>query len=681
VPLADRFLNRELSWLDFDRRVLELAADPGVPLLERVKLCGIASSNLDEFFAVRMAGTREQVESRVERPSPDGRTARQTLAEARRRVLALQADQDALWLDVLRPALAAEGIRIVSVAECTPRERRALTKRFDREIAPLLTPIAVGSAAPFPYVSSFALNIAAIVIDAATGERRFVRVNVPDGVPRFVGVGSRGTRVLVEDLVVHFLDDVLGGTVEALTVFRVTRDADFALSDDADDLLEAVELQLAQRRFGAVVRLEVGHDAPPDVLDVLTRELQVAPDQVYRRRSPLGLDALLGLASVDRPELRDSSWRPVTRRPFITRSPNSLLTRIRRRDLLVHHPYDAFKTSVEAFVASARDPKVAMLKGTVYRTGDPSRTLSSLVKAAEEGKQAVCLVELTARFDERRNIEWSRALERAGVDVVFGVPHLKVHAKLTLLGRRERGAIRRYVHIGTGNYHAIHATSYEDLGLLTANEEIAADVADVFNAVTGLATPGAFRKLLVGPWFLRDGILHEIEGVARAARMGETARIRIKVNALGDPEIIDALYAASSAGATVEIMTRGICTLRPGVPGLSERITVRSVLGRFLEHSRIFSFQAGEQASTWIGSADLMPRNLDRRVEVLAPIEDSRLRADLGFVLKALLADTRFSWELDSDGVWHRTEPAKGAKPVSAQETLMARAAKRAKTR
>jgi len=291
-----------LSWLDFDGRVLELAADPGVPLLERVKLCGIVSSNLDEFFAVRMAGTREQVESRVERQSPDGRTARQTLEQARKRALALQADQDALWLDVLRPALAAEGIRIAPVEECTPREKRALTKRFDREIAPLLTPIAVGSAAPFPYVSSLALNIAAIVVDAATSERRFVRVNVPDGVPRFVGVGSRGTRVLVEDLIVHFLDDVVGGTVEALTVFRVTRDADFALSDDADDLLEAVELQLAQRRFGAVVRLEVGDDASPDVLDRLTRELQISSDQVYRRRSPLGLDALLGLASVDRPE-------------------------------------------------------------------------------------------------------------------------------------------------------------------------------------------------------------------------------------------------------------------------------------------------------------------------------------------------------------------------------------------
>jgi polyphosphate kinase len=661
--------------------VLELAADPGVPLLERVKLCGIFSSNLDEFFAVRMAGTREQVESRVERRSPDGRTARQTLEEARKRVLALHADQDALWLDVLQPALAAERIRIVPVDDCTPRELRALTKRFEREIAPLLTPIAVGSAAPFPYVPSLALNIGAIVVDAVSGERHFVRVNVPDGLPRFVGVGSRGTRVLLEDAIVHFLDGVLGGEIQALTLFRVTRDADFALSDDADDLLEALELQLAQRRFGAVVRLEVGAEAPAEVLDVLTRELQITPDHVYPRRSPLGLDALVGLASVDRPELKDSSWRPVTRRPFLNRSPTNLLTRIRRRDLLVHHPYDAFKTSVEAFAAAARDPKVAMLKGTVYRTGDPSRTLSSLIKAAEEGKQAVCLVELKARFDERRNIEWSRSLERAGVDVVFGVPHLKVHAKLTLLGRRERGAVRRYVHIGTGNYHATHATSYEDLGLLTANEEIAADVADVFNAVTGLATPGAFRKLLVGPWFLRDGILHEIDGVARAARMGETARIRIKVNALGDSEIVDALYAASSAGATVEIITRGICTLRPGIPGLSERITVRSVLGRFLEHSRIFSFQAGEHASTWIGSADLMPRNLDRRVEVLAPVEDSRLRADLGFVLKALLADTRFSWELDGDGVWHRTEPAPGAKPVSAQETLMVRAAKRAKTR
>jgi polyphosphate kinase len=371
----------------------------------------------------------------------------------------------------------------------------------------------------------------------------------------------------------------------------------------------------------------------------------------------------------------------VTRRPFSNRRPTALLAQIRRRDILVHHPYDSFDASVGAFVAAARDPKVGALKATVYRTDDSSPTLASLVETAEEDKQAVCLVELNARFDERRNIEWSRALERAGVDVVYGAPDLKVHAKLALLLRRERGGIRRYAHIGTGNYHSSNASNYEDLGLFTADHEVAADVAEVFNAITARLQPTVFRKLLVGPWFLREGVLHEIGRVANAAEIGETARIRLKVNALVDPEVVDALYAASSAGATVEIVARGMCVLRPGVPELSDRITVRSVLGRFLEHSRILSFQVGDRTSTWIGSADLMPRNLDRRVEVLVPIEDAQLRADISAVLEALLLDTRFSWELDADGRWTRTPAIPGAKRISAQELLMSRAERRAKKR
>jgi polyphosphate kinase len=367
----------------------------------------------------------------------------------------------------------------------------------------------------------------------------------------------------------------------------------------------------------------------------------------------------------------------VTRRALAMRDPAGVLARIRRRDILVHHPYDAFDSSVQAFVSAVRDPKVVALKATVYRTGDPSPTLASLVKAAKEDKQAVALVEVKARFDERCNIGSARALERAGVDVVYGVPDLKVHAKLALLVRREHGSVRRYVHIGTGNYHASNASNYEDLSLFTADEEIAADVAEVFNAVTGLTRPAFFHKLLVGPWFLREGLLYEIERVISAARGGEPARIRIKVNSLADAGIIDALYAASSAGVTIELITRGICTLRPGVPGLSDRITVRSVLGRFLEHSRIFSFQTGDRTTTWIGSADLMPRNLDSRIEVLVPVEDARLRAEIDAILNALLADTRSSWELDSEGTWHRTELGPEERARSAQETLMARAAKR----
>ena len=662
--------------------MLALAGDAELPLLERVRLCAIFSSNLDEFVAVRLAGIRRQIESRINRRFADGRTPSQTLRGARARIVELQSAQDTLWLEDLQPALAAEGILVGGVEECRPRELRALAKRFDREIQPLLTPIAVGVAAPFPYVTSLALNIGLLVRDMKTGEQRFIRVNVPDDLPRFVPVGERGVHVPLEEVIMHFLP-ALGGGVEILsdTTFRVTRDADLWLTPDADDLVEAVETQLDQRRFGDVVRVEVAGGASQELVDTIARELRIEADRVYATDAPLGLSALMELTAIDRPDLKDKPWLAATRRPFVNRSAADLLARIRRRDILVHHPYDSFDTSVEAFVAAARDSKVAALKGTVYRTGDLSATLTSLVETAEEGKQAVCLVELKARFDERRNIEWSRALERAGVDVVYGVPDLKVHAKLTLLVRRERNGVRRYVHIGTGNYHASHATSYEDLGLFTADEDIAADVAEVFNAVTGITRPAVFRKLLVGPWFLRDGILNEIDRVVRASRAGEVGRIRIKVNSLVDPEVIDALYAASSAGVTVEIIARGICMLRPGVSGLSERITVRSVLGRFLEHSRILSFQTNDRTTTWIGSADLMPRNLDRRVEVLVPVEDSRLRSDLAEVLDALLADTRFSWELDAEGNWHRTEPKGRAKPVSAQEVLMTRATKRAKKR
>jgi polyphosphate kinase len=483
----------------------------------------------------------------------------------------------------------------------------------------------------------------------------------------------------VEDAIVHFLPSVLGGDLRAHGVFRVTRDADITLANDADDLLEALETQLRRRGFGDVVRLEVERGIAPEILDVLMRQLGVNPDQVYESAAPLGLAALAELVELDRPELKDDAWQGVTVHPFANREGTALLGQIRRRDLLAHHPYDAYDTSVERFVGASRDPKVAALKATVYRTGNPSLTLASLVDAAEADKQAVCLVELRARFDERRNIEWSRALERAGVHVVYGGPELKVHAKLSLLVRRERDQYRRYVHIGSGNYHASNASAYEDLSLFTADEDIAADVADVFNAVTGHTRPPIFRKLLVGPWFLREGVLHEIGRVVRAAKAGEAARIRIKVNALVDPEVVEALYAASAVGVTVEAITRGVCVLRPGVPGMSERVTVRSVLGRFLEHSRILSFQAGDRVSTWIGSADLMPRNLDRRIEVMAPVEDAALRTRIASVLDALLSDTRFAWELNADGFWRRRAPEAGADPVSAQEVLMEQAVARAR--
>jgi polyphosphate kinase len=679
-PPAQSFLSRELSWLDFDRRVLELAADRTLPLLDRVRFCAISSSNLDEFFAVRMAELQEEAGGGVTRTGPDRRTPAQTLAEARQAIMALQAAQDALWQSDLRPALAGAGIRVSRLEDCLPRELRLVKKRFEREVLPLLTPIAVGPAAPFLQVQSLGLNVG--VVAGEEEENRFVSISIPQDVPRFLAVGSRGVRVAVEDALVPFLPALVGAAeVQSYTVFRVTRDADLSLASDADDLLEALETGLRRRSFGDVVRLELGTATPPPIRETLVRELAIDRDQVYESTAPLGLAALAELADEQRPDLKREPWRPVTPRPFAGRGSTTLLAQIRKRDLLAHHPYDAYDKSVERFVSASRDAKVAALKATVYRTGNPSRTVASLVDAAGSGKHAVCLVELRARFDERRNIEWSRALERAGVRVVYGTPDLKVHAKLCLLVRRERGALRRYVHIGSGNYHASHASAYEDLSLFTADEEIAADVSDVFNAVTGLASPTVFRKLLVAPWFLRDGLLHEIDRVAQAARAGEAARIRIKVNALVDPEIVEALYTASGAGAAVEAVTRGICVLRPGVHGLSERITVRSVLGPFLEHSRILSFQAGDRLSIWIGSADLMPRNLDRRIEVLAPVEDARLRARVAGVLDALLADTRFAWQLAADGSWNRVPAPPGEQPVSAQELLMREALARAKKR
>jgi polyphosphate kinase len=672
-----RILNRELSWIDFDRRVLGLAADPALPLLDRVRFCAITSSNLDEFFAVRIAELHEQAATGAMRRAADGRTPGETLADASRAIAALQADQDALWLEDLRPALADAKIRFSRPEDCRPRELRSLTRRFEREVLPLLTPLAVSAGGALPHVPSLGLNVGVLV--AQDDGPRFVCIGVPQDVPRFLEVGARGVRVAIEDALVQFLPSLVGEAATGHGVFRVTRDADLFVASDADDLLEALETQLRRRRFGNVVRLEVDAAMPGAIRELLLGALAIGPDQVYDSSAPLGLAALAELASEGPDELRRKPWRPLTSNQFATGTDTALLAKIRRRDLLAHHPYDAYDTSVERFVAASEDAKVAALKATVYRTGNPSRTLTSLVEAADEGKHAVCLVELMARFDERQNIEWSRALERAGVHVVYGAPDLKIHAKLCLLVRRERDGLRGYVHIGSGNYHASNASAYEDLSLFTADEDIAADAVDVFNAVTGHIRPTVFRKLLVAPWFLRDGLLHEINRVAQAAAAGEAARIRLKVNGLVDPEIVDALYAASAAGATVEAITRGICVLRPGVPGLSDRITVRSVLGPFLEHSRIMSFQAGDRVSTWIGSADLMPRNLDRRIEVLAPVEDVALRARIAGVLDALLADTRFAWELGPDGSWSRVAPAPGEQPVSAQERLMEQALKRTK--
>ena len=675
-----RLLNRELSWIELNARVLDLAADPTQPLLERVRFASIFSSNLDEFFMVRVAGLMGQASAGFGVLSADGLTPQQALALIRTRVSELTVRQSKLWKRELRPALAAAGIEIGTIEECTTKELRRLEGNFTREIYPVLTPLAVGSGQPFPYISGLSLSLGVLAVDPETGEERFARVKVPEGLDRFVETGAR--MIPLEAVIAHFLPTLFPGMeIAERAVFRVTRDADFEVSDDADDLLEAVESELRRRRFGDVIRVEVSGSASAGMLERLRDGLAVDHDQVYEIEGPLDLADLMQLARVERPDLKDEPWVPVTQ-PRLARVKDAarFFEEIRRGDLLVHQPYESFRTSFEAFAAAAAaDPDVIAMKTAVYRTSDDSALVSALIDCAEQGKQSVCLVELKARFDERRNIEWSRELEQAGVHVVHGFPDMKIHAKMTLVVRREPGGLRRYVHIGTGNYHAATARAYEDLGVFTADEEIAADVADVFNYVTGFGRPQRFRKLLVAPFGMRLRLVEEIRRVSAAAAAGEPARVRLKLNNLVDPIVIDELYAAGAAGAKVEICARAICMLRPGVEGLSENVHVRSILGRFLEHSRIYSFEAGETSSVYIGSADMMPRNLDRRIEALVPIEHARSRQELSAVLDSVFSDDSHAWTLGQDGMWTRLTPSRPEKPIDHQAAMMRRAQMRAR--
>jgi polyphosphate kinase len=673
---ADRLFNRELSRIDWSTRVLEQALDESQPLLERVKYCAFFSSHLDEFFGVRVAGLLDQAASGLNVRSEDGRTPRAALAEIRKRVEALNERQTLLWSRDLCPALAGEGIVVTGVAELTEEELIELAARFEQEVYPVLTPLAVGPGQPFPYISALSLSLAVFVRDPDTGEERLARVKVPEGLPRFMEVGARGVFVPLEDVIAHFLGSLFPQMeLSEPTVFRVTRDADFEVSDEADDLLEAVQIELRRRRFGDIVRVEVSAPAAPAMLERLKRGLAVADEQIYVVDGLLDLADAMEIARFDRPELKDDPWVPVTHRRFMS-GPSVMFSEIAKADILVHHPYESFATSFEAFVRTAAgDPDVIALKATVYRTSDETPLVPALVEAAENGQQSVCLVELKARFDERRNIEWSQSLERAGVHVVYGFPNLKIHAKATLVVRREAGGLKRYVHIGTGNYHSVTARVYEDFGLFTADPEIAQDVANLFNYVTGFGRPEQFRKLLVAPFNLRDRLIEEIRRVAESAAARKKARIRIKVNNLSDRAIIDELYLASQAGVKIDLIVRSVCALRPGVKGLSENIRVRSVLGRFLEHSRVFNFECRGEPRYFLGSADLLPRNLDHRLEAVAPVEDVRLQQRLGAALDALLEDTT-AWELHADGSWKRVTPKKGDPPRSGQATLM-RAARR----
>ena len=680
---AERLLNRELSLLDFHARVLELASDASVPLLERVKFSAIFASNVDEFFQVRVAGLLGQAESGIGMRSPDGLTPTQALAKIRTRVLELISQQSKQWKKQLRPALAEEGIVVGGIEDVRDKELKALERYFEREVYPVLTPLAVGPGQPFPYISGLSLSLAVFVADPDTGEERFARVKIPEGLPRFVPIGDRGIFVPMEQVIAHFLPSLFpGATILERAVFRVTRDADFEVSDDAADLLEAVETQLRKRRFGDVVRLDVSSSASSEMVERLALGLEAEESQIYRIDSPLDLADLMELAQLDRPDLKHDPWIPVVPPRLATAQgdPTRIFAEIRRGDIAVHQPYESFRGSFEVFAqAAVDDPNVIAMKTSVYRTSDDSALVGALIQCTEEGKQAVCLVELKARFDERRNIEWSRALEQAGVHVVYGFPDMKIHAKMTLIVRREGDQLRRYAHIGTGNYHAATARLYEDIGIFTVDDEITADVADLFNYVTGFGKPRAFRKLLVAPFTLRSGLVEQIRWVAAAAAKEKHARIRLKVNHLVDAAIVDELYAASQAGAVIDIVARTTCSLRPGVEGLSETISVRSIVGRFLEHSRIYSFEAGDETRTYIGSPDLAARNLDHRVEVLVPVENTRVRQDVHAILDSALADDTNTWLLEPDGSWTRATP--GDKPHSHHATIMRRAQTRVRRR
>ncbi|MGZ4363498.1 MAG: polyphosphate kinase 1 [Gaiellaceae bacterium] len=672
APAVPR-LSRELALLGWFSRVLELGEDEDVPLLERVRFCSIVSELLDEFFMVRVAGLLDQVQAGLVVRSPDGHSPQEELAQVQRRVRALLDRQSTLWTAGLRPALAEHGIVVAAPEDCSESERAGLETRFEQEIHPILTPLAISSGQPSLYVSNLSLSLGVLVRDPAGDAERFARVKVPEGLPRFHPVGGRGLLVPLESIIEHFMARLFRGMELSDPVqFRVSRDADFTISDEADDLLEAVEAEVRRRRQGDIVRLELSAGAAPAVRARLLQAIDVGDAQVYSIEGMLDLADLKELVALERPDLKYEPWRPRSHRRLTP--PRDIFAELSRRDLLVQHPYDSFGTSVEAFVeAAAVDPAVAAIKTTIYRTSDDSAIAPALIRAAQAGKQTVCLIELKARFDESHNIEWSRRLEEAGVHVVYGYPDLKIHAKATLVVRQEHSGLRRYTHIGTGNYNAVTARLYEDLGLFTVDPEIGADVADLFDYITGFAQPGPFRKLLIAPLNLRERLIELIRGTARAAVAGQPARIRIKVNHLSDRAIVDELYDASRRRVPIELVARSHCALLPGIADLSETIHVRSIADRFLEHSRIYEFQAGEKTTHLIGSADLLPRNLDRRIEIVAPVADPRLQHELSSLLDLLLADNTNAWELNSHGEWHRISRAKGQRRHGVQQQLMRR--------
>ena len=665
----ERFLNRELSWLDFADRLVDLAADTSLPLLERVKFLAILSSGLDEFFQVRVGGLKDHVAAGLRAKSPDGRTAVQQLKDIRAKCLRLQVRSDDVFQTSVVPSLAKAGLYLASIDELEGEERADLLALFETDIFPVLTPLAVDPGHPFPYISNLSLNLAVIVVDPSTREQRFARVKVPPLLPRFVPLDGGSRFVALEQVIAinlpRLFPDMDIGRHHA---FRVTRNADLDLEEsEADDLLAAVETELRRRRFGRAVRLEVDRETPVDVRELLLAELELGTDDVYESSAPLGLSQLWALHAIDRPDLHEAPWVPMTQPHLATAGdgPVDLFSVLKERDVLVHHPYDSFTTSVEAFITQAADdPNVFAIKQTLYRTSEDTAIVSALVRAAEQGKQVAALVEVKARFDEQANIVWARQLERAGVHVVYGLVGLKTHSKIILVVRREEDGLHRYCHIGTGNYNSETAKVYEDLGLFTSDPAIGEDLTDLFNHLTGYGRPVTHRRIVVAPQGMRPWILGQI---AEEAALGEEGRITIKVNGLTDPEVIDALYGASRAGVRIDLLVRGVCSLRPGVPGLSEKITVRSIMGRFLEHSRIFRF--GEPGGAAPGplhdrvggldGAQLGPPHRGARARVGpepagTPRRDDRAQPRR----RRLCLGARARWPVDKDGAGSRPQRA-----------------------
>ena len=675
----DRYLNRELSWLDFNARVLALAADPSLPLLERAKFLAIFASNLDEFYMVRVAGLKRRDEMGLSVRSADGLSPREQLRRIGERTQQIAGRHARVFLDMVRPALAEQGILTVTWADLNEAEKAEQSAYFHEQVFPVLTPLAVDPAHPFPFVSGLSLNLAVTVRQPEDGGQHFARIKVPDNFDRFIELGaregeSRQARFLpMEELIAAFLPVLFPGLeIVEHHAFRITRNADMEVEEDRDeDLLQALERELARRRFGSPVRLEVADDMTEHMLELLLRELDVDPSDVIEVPGLLDLSSLWQVYGVDRPDLKDPPFVPATHPAFAEReTPKSIFATLRDGDVLVHHPYDSFSTSVQRFIEqAAADPNVLAIKQTLYRTSGDSPIVNALIDAAEAGKQVVALVEIKARFDEQANIKWARALEQAGVHVVYGLIGLKTHCKTCLVVRREGAVIRRYCHVGTGNYNPKTARLYEDVGLLTAAPDIGADLTDLFNSLTGYSRKVTYRNLLVAPHGVRRGIVERIEREVEAGRSGADARIRLKANALVDEQVIDALYRASQAGVRVEVVVRGICALRPGAE-FSENVLVRSILGRFLEHSRIIHFNAIDEF--WIGSADMMHRNLDRRVEVMAQVKDPRITAQLREVFDSALDPATRCWELGPDGHW-TARPQDGQNVRDHQVALMER--------